>query len=238
MKNNLFANVLLGFIGILLLLAALQMFGWGRGTDSLEPELFDVSTLNQLEVSKELPLNEQSSDKTVVQITDAPLFSFDRLPYVAPDEDVDIEEEDVIAEAEPLKAKVTSIIITGDNSYAMVLDELSNEHITLKQGMPLPGEQGLWVVDSINPRNVTFAAEGEEPVEIGLEVFSGSLNKNVAKQNINNRNKNNRNNRNNKNKDEKDNKQQAQKNSAEEIRKKIAERRAQMRANAAKGNKE
>lgn len=237
MKNNLFANVMLGLIGILLILAALQMFGWGRGTASLEAELFDVSTLSKLEVSKDLDTDDQSSDQSVVQITDAPLFSFDRLPYIAPvDGEGELEEDLSIVEAEPLKAKVTSIIITGENSYAMVLDELSNEHITLKQGMPLPGEQGLWVVDSINPRHVTFAAEGEEPIEIGLEVFSGQLNKNTGNQNNNRRN--------NKQKQDKNkvdteiNNQQAQKNSAEEIRRKIAERRAQMRANAAKGNKE
>ena len=51
MKNNLFANALLVLIGLLLLLAALQMFGWGRGSQTLEAETFDLTSLNQLEVN-------------------------------------------------------------------------------------------------------------------------------------------------------------------------------------------
>ncbi len=236
MKNNLFANGLLILIGVLLLLAALQMFGWGQGTASVEAEAFDLTALNQLEVSDD-QTSGKIDEQTIVKITDAPLFSFDRTPFVPPEEvDSGIDDPTDPVEAEPLKAKVTSIIITDQNSYAMVLDEMSNERITLKQGMPLPGEQGLWVVDTINPRAVTFAAEGKEPVELELEVFSGQLNKVAAK---NNRRANNRNNKNkNNNRQDKNDNSQAQKNSAEEIRKKIAERRAQMRANAAKGKKE
>ncbi|WP_223787067.1 hypothetical protein [Marinicella meishanensis] len=237
MKNNVFANGLLVFIGVLMLLAALQLFGWGRGTDSMEPEPFDPSTLTQLEVAEEDNLV-KVSDKMVVQITDAPLFSDDRTPFVPPPEDPVVDPTTDPVEAEPLKAKVTSIIITDENSYAMVYDELSRERVTLKQGMPLPGDQGLWVVNQIKPRAVTFVADGEEPVELELEVFSGQLagggNKAITRdRKRNNRNKNNRN----KNKDGADDKE-AQKNSAEEIRRKIAERRAQMRANAAKGKKE
>ncbi len=236
MKNNLFANSLLVMIGILLLLAALQLFGWGRGTSALEAEAFDVSTLNKLEVGDSATA--VIDDKAIVQITDAPLFSMDRTPYVPLEVLEEDPDETPELEAEPLKAKVTSIIITDENSYAMVFDELSRERITLKQGMPLPGDQGLWVVDDIKPRAVTFVADGEEPVELELEVFSGQLNSRTTRAGNSNKNQNNRSKKG-KNDNKNDSKnQQAQKNSAEEIRKKIAERRAQMRANAAKGNKE
>ncbi len=230
MKNNLFANGLLILIGVLLLLAAFQMLGWGQGTATIEPEAFDISSLNQLEVSGD-GLAEAVDDKSIVQITDAPLFSIDRKPFVPPD---DISEEtgegDMVLEPEPLQAKVTSIIITDENSYAMVFDQLSNQRVTLKQGMPLPGEQGLWVVDKIDPRAVTFAAEGKESVELELEVFNGQLNAAAPKNNRRAKRRNNQNPQQANNDNSK-----AQKNSAEEIRKKIAERRAQMRANAAKG---
>ncbi|VAW48203.1 hypothetical protein MNBD_GAMMA02-775 [hydrothermal vent metagenome] len=234
MKNNLFANGLLVLIGVLLLLAALQLFGWGRGTQSLEAEPFDASTLSQLEVAATEIDGVKIDDKGMVQITDAPLFSYDRQPYIPTIEGSGIEGEDRPAVvAEPLKARVTSIIIIDENSYAMVFDELSKERVTLTKGMPLPGDQGLWTVDIINPRAVTFVAEGEEPVEIGLDVFDGQLNARLTKRNKRNNKKKPKS-----NKQAKTNNQQAKKNSAEEIRKKIAERRAQMRANAAKGNKE
>lgn len=235
MKNNLFANGLLVLIGVLLLLAALQLFGWGRGTDSLEAEAFDPSNLSQLEVDATEVDGLDVNDDTLVKITDAPLFSYDRQPYVPPDIETDtqIEVEDPYV-AEPLKARVTSIIIIDEKSYAMVLDELSNERVTLTQGMPLPGEQGLWTLETINPRTVTFVAEGEEPVELGLDVYDGQLNNNGAAKNNRKRNRASAA----KKEALNENNQETQKNSAEEIRRKIAERRAQMRANAAKGNKE
>jgi hypothetical protein len=235
MKNSLFVNLLMVVIGLLMLVAALQLFGWGKGTSMLEPEAFDVSTLPQLE-QREGEAEMTGPEDLVDQITLAPLFNLDRKPYVGeleqevPPEVVDNEK------AEPLKAQVTGIMILGEEKYAMVLDQISNEKVTLEQGMPLPGEQGLWVVDQIEPRLVTFVSEGEEPVILELEVFDGTLNNNVAqnnKRNKNNRNRNNKNTRGNAKKEPVE-----QKNSAEEIRRKIAERRAQMRANAAnKGNK-
>ncbi len=234
MKNNIFASALLVLIGILMLLAALQLFGWGRGFDSLEPEAFDPSELAQLENIANDAQVKKIDNKTIVEITDAPLFRMDRKPFV-PDEDVtEGEEVAQIEEPDPLKAKVTSIIITPENSYAMVFDELSKSSVTLTQGMPLPGDQGLWMLDSINPRAVTFVADGEEPVELSLEVFDGQLKAGTNKAN----NRNNRHAQNNKNRNNKNKKERTQKNSAEEIRRKIAERRAQMRANAAKGKEE
>lgn len=239
MKNNIFANGLLVLIGLLLLISAMQLFGWGKGVKRLEPESFDPSKLAQLENLGSGDQTAKIDNKTVVKIIDAPLFSIDRKPFVPDDDPANDPVELTVAVADPLKAKVTSIIITNENSYAMVFDELSNASVTLKQGMPLPGDQGLWMVDAISPRAVTFVANGEEPVELNLEVFDGQLggggkkNNNLKNKNNKKQNRNNNNNTNNRNK-----KEQTQKNSAEEIRKKIAERRAQMRANAAKGNEE
>ena len=112
------------------------------------------------------------------------------------------------------------------------LDQLTNEQVTLEQGMPLPGEQGLWVVDQIEPRKVVFQSEGNDPVELELEVFDGQLNARAAK-NAGSR----RPARAQAEEAATESNAEKQKNSAEEIRRKIAERRAQMRANAAKGNK-
>lgn len=227
MKNSLFANMLMVVIGVLMLVAALQLFGWGKGTDTLEPEGFDAESLVKLELHDDSE-NSVESDQIVEQITQAPLFNLDRVPYVGEPELVDEPEKPEIV-AEPLKAEVTSIIMIGDKKFAMVTDQISKEKVTLEPGMPLPGEQGLWVVDQIEPRMVTFVSEGEEPVNLELEVFDGELNKNApVKRNNKNRNSNNKDG--NKNPSDK-------KNSAEEIRRKIAERRAQMRANAAKKGK-
>lgn len=235
MKNSLLANALVVLIGILMLVAALQLFGWGQGTSMLQPEDFNASELTQLEVMDED--GKRNADEDLIdQIVQAPLFNLDRKPFVPLGDGTDTEGEDDPPEAaEPLKARVTSIIIAGEDKYAMLVDQLTNETVTLKQGMPLPGEQGLWFVERIEPRMVTFASEGEEPVSMELEVYDGALggrggNARAAQKKKNNRLA--------KVAEEKQDNADAQKNSAEEIRRKIAERRAQMRANAAKGKKE
>lgn len=234
MKNNFFATVMLGGIGLLLLVAAFQMAGIGTGVKELTAEPFEAETLNQLtEDAAPQKIDPKVYEQKVDEIVAAPLFSSTRSPYIPPPEVVgDLEEE---KPASPLDAKVTSIVITGDNSYVMIQDNVSKQRVTLTQGMPLEGDQGLWTVASIEPRKVLFEAEGMEPVELELEVFSGSLgggqgNKNNKKK----RNKNNRNNNQTIKEVEKD--KDGRKNSAEEIRKKIAERRAEMRKKAAERN--
>ncbi|MFC3193131.1 hypothetical protein ACFODZ_02640 [Marinicella sediminis] len=231
MKNNAFSNGLMIVIGVLMVVAALQLMGWGQGTSSLEPEPFDVSQLSQLAATASQGQDVRDDDM-LDTITGAPLFSISRTPFVPEEIDLVEGDDDPVEAAEPLKARVTSIMILGEAKYAMILDELTNEQVTLEMGMPLPGEQGLWVVDHIEPRKVVFSSEGEEPVELELDVFDGQLNASAAKaarpssrtRDI---------------QEEVAENSDAtkQKNSAEEIRRKIAERRAQMRANAAKGNK-
>ena len=233
MKNSLFANGLVVVIGVLMLLAALQLFGWGRGTTSLEPEGFDDSALSKLDVQSG-DSNQTVGQDLVNQINMLPLFNLDRKPYDGPLGDGELDLPEVVIESKPLKAKVTSIIMIGEDRYAMMVDQVTNEKITLEQGMPLPGEQGLWVVDQIDARQVTFVSEGEEPVSLELEVYDGSLNGGAKSRS----NKKKDTNKQETTKNDTNNASATRKNSAEEIRKKIAERRAQMRANAAKGKKE
>lgn len=233
MKNNLLAQVLIGLLGVLLFFASIQMFGIGQSLSELEADEFDEKQLNQLvnKVSDTTP-DGKEKERHLEQIVALPLFSATREPYVAPPEGPEI---DVVEpEASPLNAKISSIVITGDNSYVIVQDNVSKERLTLAQGMPLEGEQGLWTVASIEPRKVIFEAEGEESVELELEVFSGSLGKSGGKSGKSKAKKNNRTPT--KNITPEKNNKNERANSAEAIRKKIAERRAQMRKEAADRN--
>ena len=240
MKTNVLTSTLIGIIGLLLIVAALQFIGWGRGIDELQPAEFNEGRIEQLVAAKDDLAAPDIKPEVIDRITQTPLFREDRQPFVPPlvvEEDQDQSQD--IVEVKPLKAQVTSIIITNNNRYVMIQDQVSNERLTLKEGMPLAGEQGMWVVDSIDKRKVVFNAEGQEPVELELEVFSGALNKggnkrqqirqqkaaqaaNQAEQNNNN--------------DKNLTPEQLRQKKAEEIRQKIAERRAEMRAKAAQGN--
>lgn len=238
MKNNALANILVILLGILLLFSALQMFGLGASVSQIQAEPFDAATLPTLEQGKiqQDPKKQPNRPQMMEQIVAAPLFNASREPYVPPPEEEPEPEPEL--KASPLNVKITSIIITEQKQYVMLQDNLSNQRLTLTTGMPLEGEQGLWSVAKIEPRKVVFNADGEEPVELELEVAESST---PAP-----KNKRQKNNKGGKKAPPNGNKKAAiqqartaaqRKDDAAEIRRKIAERRAQMRQEAADRNK-
>ena len=158
------------------------------------------------------------------------MFSEDRLPFVEPEIEV-AEDDESKPDIPELKVMLTGVVITPEQSYAMILDTTTNLRETYKVGMPLDGEQGGWTLNSIQSRKVTFVSDDNETAELELEVYSQQLK--VGKQAGKNRSS--------KDKDSDTNKseniREEKKKNADDIRKKIAERRAQMRAEAAKKNK-
>jgi len=241
MKTNVLINALIAVIGLLFIVAALQFVGWGRGINELQPADYDENRIEQLVAAKDDLAAPDIKPEVIDRITQTPLFREDRQPFVPPLDPIDNpDNEPQVEPVKPLKAQVTSIIITNNNSYVMIQDQVSNERLTLKEGMPLDGEQGMWVVDSIDKRKVVFTAEGQEPVELELEVFSGALNKGGRNrnQNQNNRQQAAQEIRQADNNENKLTPEQLRQQKAEEIRQKIAERRAEMRAKAAQGNEQ
>ena len=239
MKTNVLVNALIAVIGLLLMLAALQFVGWGRGISEIEPAGYDENRIEQLVTAKDDLAAPDIKPEVIDRITQTPLFREDRQPFVPPlVVDEGSENETLLEQVEPLKAQVTSIIITNNSSYVMIQDQLTNERLTLKEGMPLDGEQGMWVVQNIDKRKVTFTAEGQEPVELELEVFSGALNKGGGNRAQKKRQQASQKNNQANNKEVNLTPEQLRQKKAEEIRQKIAERRAEMRAKAAQGNEQ
>ncbi|VAW34920.1 hypothetical protein MNBD_GAMMA01-2181 [hydrothermal vent metagenome] len=229
-KNNLLGQILISALVLFLLISSIQMFGWGLGIDKVEIDQENLVSLPT--IPKGMQIGEDSSagdsKQMLVKIGARPMFSVDRLPFVE-EELTDAEK----GEGEPppvineLKAQLTGVVITPEASYAMILDSLTNQRDIYKVGMPLDGEQGGWTLNSIESRKVVFVSDENKTEELDLQVFSGSMKagksgKNRATPKNANRNSATR-------KDKKKN--------ADDIRKKIAERRAQMRAEAAKKNK-
>lgn len=221
-------------LAFFLVLGSIQMMGWGSDIREIE---IDEENLPRLPVVPS-PANDEKAIKsdTVQMITDInglPLFSDDRQPFKdEPQLDPVDNTTPVISE---LKAKITGIVITPEQSYATILDTVTNERVTYQVGMPLEGEQGGWTLNSIESRKVTFVSDENETEELELEVYSGNLKggsgKNKGKNGGNGNNK-----KNNKNSEQKNSQaltKEQKKQNADEIRRKIAERRAQMRAQAA-----
>ena len=233
LKNNLFGQILIGILILLLVIGSLLMFiGGGVGKVEIDPD--NLTALPKIpkisNVAEESNITD--SEKMVANITKRPMFSDTRQPFVEEEglgEDEEHKEDIVINE---INATVTSIVITPEQSYAMILDTTTNQRVTYKVGMPLEGEQGGWTINSIESRKVIFVSDDDKTAELDLEIHKGSVQagKVAGKNRKNSKNKNGKGNN-------KPSSRRDKKKNADDIRKKIAERRAQMRAEAAKKNK-
>jgi len=229
LKNNPLALILFAITALLLALVVAQMAGWGRQPAAVQPGPADLSAIPALRHTEITP--EPAARVALLEkITARPLLSPDRKPQ----ELESLAENAAETEESPvtdLKAQLTSVVITPESRYAIIMDTKSKKRLVLEQGMPLEGEQGAWVLSSIEPRKVVFSAGEGKTAELELDVFAKSLPATAANTRPPKKQKNNRQGRiRNQGDSPRGNI------SAEEIRRKIAERRAQLRAEAAKRN--
>ncbi|MEM9533707.1 MAG: hypothetical protein AAGA23_22485 [Pseudomonadota bacterium] len=73
-----------------------------------------------------------------------------------------------------LNVAVTGIIITPQQKLAMVTNNVSKEFLRLKEGMSLDGEQAGWTLRSIEPRRLVFDG-GAGTAEVKLETYTQAL---------------------------------------------------------------
>lgn len=234
-KNNLFGQVLIGLMVLFLLLSSAQMFGWGVGIDSVLADKEGATNIPALPkvVQEIVEITEDDRKKMKEGINARPMFSNNRTPFL-----IEVEASPGEVDEGPileLKAELTGVVITPNQSYAMILDTLTNQRDTYKVGMPLEGEQGGWTLDSIQSRKVVFVSDDDKTEELELVVFNGDLNAGAgtkSKPKLVTKLTGAKTAQEGSKDSKKDNKK-----SADDIRKKIAERRAKMRADAAKKNK-
>ncbi|MCF6318802.1 MAG: hypothetical protein L3J83_05935 [Proteobacteria bacterium] len=234
MNNNFMGQLLVVTLVFFLLLSSVQMFGWGQGIDSVDLGEENMTALPAMPKATKQAKESSYQDKKILMesIYARPMFSTTREPFKEPENISDGSEEDDEPVSE-LEAQLTGVVITPEQSYAMILDTTTNQRATYKVGMPLDGEQGGWTLDSIQSRKVVFISDDNKTEELELTVFSGGLKAGAARKKGKSKAKD-------KNEKEvanvdgnKESKKDKKKN-ADDIRKKIAERRAQMRADAAK----
>ena len=106
-------------------------------------------------------------------IAERPLFNPDRRPVpieeAEPGEGVD----EPIAEASPLDIVLTSVIITDTVKLAIVTDNRNGQSQSLKLGDTLAGDQAGWRLETLESRKAVFAGYGgTTPVD--LRVFDGT----------------------------------------------------------------
>jgi general secretion pathway protein N len=164
--------VLAACCGALLLLALILQAGWGRGYRWSEPDA-DAALASSSVDREPFKLPAESA----YAATDArPLFNDDRKP--TPDL------PDAPAEAPPpsvpLNVALTGIVLTPQLHLALIQDKGKNATVSLKEGMPMPGDQGGWTLTEIKQRSAIFKETGGDEVEVELTTAVASQKPNQA----------------------------------------------------------
>ncbi len=130
----------------------------------------------------ELPALDLSRAHSPLQLVEAyavigerPLFNSDRKPLPPEDDGKEGEagsESGPVADS-PLDVALTSVILTPKLRIAIVTDNRSGKSVSLKVGDSLEGEQAGWRLQELQARKAVFVGSGGTS-EIDLRVFDGS----------------------------------------------------------------
>lgn len=160
--------VLAAACGALLLLAFALQIGFGRGyswssadEDTAAPPLGGGAVDRQ---PFKLP-----PEASFAETTARPLFNDDRKP--TPDAPAEIA---VVPPSQPLNISLTGVILTPQLHLAMIHDNAKNDPFSVKEGMPLPGDLGGWTLVKVKERSAMFKESAGDEVEVELSTAVAS----------------------------------------------------------------
>lgn len=156
---------LAGVCGVMALAGVLAWMGAGRGFSWLaETEAPPVTGVGRIDTDAVV----MPPESEFAEVRQRPIFNDDRKPTP-----IVVEDEKPAAPPVPLNITLTGIVMTPDIKLAMVRDNAKNEAVSLRVGMPLPGDQQVWTLAEIRPRSVVFKNPQDESSEVELEVAPG-----------------------------------------------------------------
>jgi general secretion pathway protein N len=161
--------LLAAFAGWCLMVAIVVYAGLGARYSLHPDDASLVPELPRLDLARaQAPLDELAQ---YAQVGERPLFNADRRP-LPPPENPDAVGQPPVAAA-PLDVTLTSVIISGDTRIAILLDKKDNKSQSVKLGNALAGEQSAYKLVELGPRKAVFEGpEGRKEVE--LRVFDGT----------------------------------------------------------------
>ncbi len=179
LKNNLLTSALASLIAALALVGLVMFLVLGRvNLDRIEP----VGDTSVAVVAVASPQTGLEVFEEYNEILRRPVFFSDRRLPVLQSADFEPESLELVQEdpdeEEPvpeLKASLAGIIITPDMRMAMIRDQAANHTLILREGMSLEGEQAAWRLDRIEPRMVNFVAVDGRSAGLELEVNTRGL---------------------------------------------------------------
>lgn len=156
---------LAGACGVMALAGVLAWMGAGRGYGWLpEADAPPVTGVGRIDTEAVV----MPPDSEFAEVRQRPIFNEDRKPTPIVEEVKPLD-----APTAPLNITLTGIVMTPDLKLAMVRDNTKNEAVSLRVGMPLPGEQQGWTLAEIRARSVVFRNPQDETSEVELEVAPG-----------------------------------------------------------------
>lgn len=158
-------TVLAATCGVLFVLALAMQFGLGRGYHWLDADKDATDTAGNAAIDHDpFGLPPQSNYAATNQ---RPLFNDDRKPTK---EEIDTTPDQ--PPTGPLNISLTGTLLVGKPPArtAMVRENGKAQTIALKEGMPLPGDQGAWTLSQVKNRSAVFKSSGGEEVEVELAV--------------------------------------------------------------------
>lgn len=111
--------------------------------------------------------------ETYADIGERPLFNADRRPLPVEDTKVDGTAEAVPPPAAPLDVVLTSVIMTPQFQLAILLDNRSGKSLSIRVGQSLDGDLAGWTLKELQARKAVFTGPGGDTTA-DLRVFDGS----------------------------------------------------------------
>lgn len=164
--EKMLTTVLASSCGVLFVLCLALQLGVGRGYHWLPAENDAGAAAATADVDRnayQLPPQAEFA-----AIDQRPVFNEDRKP--SPDDSPDATPES--PPPSPLNISLTGTMLVGkpELHVAIVRENGKAQSIALKEGMPLPGDQGAWTLNRVKTRSAIFKSSGGEEVEVELAV--------------------------------------------------------------------
>jgi general secretion pathway protein N len=159
--GKLLSVILAALCAVLLLLDLALALGLGRGYRWLAAEPTIDPSLLHVAIDREpfkLP-----PETAFAAIETKPLFNEDRKP--TPET---ADEPPPPPPSAPLNVALTGVVLTPQVRMALLQDKTKNAPLALKEGMPMPGDQGGWTLIEVKPRSAVFREANGEQVEVEL----------------------------------------------------------------------
>ena len=164
--EKMLTTVLASTCGVLFALGLALQFGVGRGYHWLPADTDPAAAGAMADVDRNAYQLPPQAEFAVID--QRPLFNEDRKP--SPEEATDATPE--TPPPSPLNISLTGTMLVGkpELHVAIVRENGKAQSIALKEGMPLPGDQGAWTLSRVKTRSAVFKSSGGEEVEVELAV--------------------------------------------------------------------